>query len=383
MHIICNEYGFFLTQGNRVISSSILQSVNQFFSWWGAELASLVPQFNFKSNIDGKNSISININKDSFFINNNRNQSLLDASSKLSMEHVNEIKTLLDKEYSESGKVSLRINIDENIVLTRVITLPANTEENLYEVIQYEMDRYTPFSADEIYFDYKLEERIPEKNIIRVRLIVVKKEILDPVYKIIESSGLVLESIDVVNQETSDIRIHDVQFLRVLVGKRYNQKSSIKNLSFIAAGLLVLVAITPLVFNHIKIYQLSKELKKLEPTVVEVRKLQDEYQEVLDNVGYLMKIKEKNSSTIELLNLLTQVLPDHTHVQRMSLEGGVLSLQGLSASASELIPVIDEVGLFEDIRFAAPVTQSRTDNSERFSITAKLSAHQINRYAKE
>ena len=96
---------------------------------------------------------------------------------------------------------------------------------------------------------------------------------------------------------------------------------------------------------------------------------------MLGQVGYLIEIKEKNPSALELINILTQVLPDHTYVQRLALEDGLISLQGLSASASELIPIIDEIGLFEDIRFAAPVTQSNSENLERFSITAKLTSH--------
>lgn len=302
---------------------------------------------------------------------------MYEADSKLSMDHISEVQAVLDKEYSQSEKVSLQIDVLDSLVLTRNITLPANTEENLYEVIQYEMDRYTPFSADEVYFDYKIEERIADKDLLRVRLIVVKKEVLEPIKKIIESRNCTLERIDVINQENSEEKVNDVKFLRSLSSKSPNQKSPIKQLLFIALGLLVLISITSLILNYMQIYRLSMELKQLEPTVVEVRKLQDEYQKVLDQVGYLMEIKDKNPSSIELINELTRVLPDHTHVQRLALEGGLLSMQGLSASASELIPIIDDVGLFEDIRFAAPVTQNRADNSERFSITAKIIAHRV------
>ncbi len=95
-----------------------------------------------------------------------------------------------------------------------------------------------------------------------------------------------------------------------------------------------------------------------------------------DQVGYLIDVKHRNPSIIELLNLLTQAIPDHTYVQRLSLEGGLLSIQGLSASASDLIPIIDKSGMFDDIRFAAPVTQSGADGLERYSITAQIKAAQ-------
>ena len=38
-------------------------------------------------------------------------------------------------------------------VLQRNLTLPAAAEENLRQVLAFEMDRQTPFKADQIYFD--------------------------------------------------------------------------------------------------------------------------------------------------------------------------------------------------------------------------------------
>jgi general secretion pathway protein L len=137
----------------------------------------------------------------------------------------------------------------------------------------------------------------------------------------------------------------------------------------------MLTAITPLIINYLHINKLSQELEKLESTVSEVKQLQSEYQKMQEQVGYLVAIKEKNPSIIGVLNLLTEVTPDHTFVQRLSIEDGLLSLQGLSASASEFIPIIDKTGQFEDIRFSAPVTLSATDNLENYSITARLISH--------
>ena len=124
--------------------------------------------------------------------------------------------------------------------------------------------------------------------------------------------------------------------------------------------------------NYIQINKISSELESMEGTVKKVKQLQSEYQKMQNQVGYLVRIKENNPSIIEMLNLLTKVIPDHTYVQRLSLESGQLSIQGVSASASELIAIIDQTGLFDEIRFAAPVTQSGADGLERYSITANI-----------
>ncbi len=59
------------------------------------------------------------------------------------------------------------------------ITLPAPTEENLKDVLGYEMDRYTPFALEDVYFDYKIVTRDEANDSIQVLLMVVKKEVID------------------------------------------------------------------------------------------------------------------------------------------------------------------------------------------------------------
>ena len=43
--------------------------------------------------------------------------------------------------------------------LVRRVTMPAATEENLRQVLGFEMDRLTPFRADDVYFDYRVVSR--------------------------------------------------------------------------------------------------------------------------------------------------------------------------------------------------------------------------------
>ena len=333
----------------------------------------LLPGEKHSSHERSKESLLLKIARDEFQILNNNNQELLHVEQAITTSNSEQLKSLFKEEAAKKDDLALDIHISDSEVLTRCVSLPASTEENLYEVIQYEMDRYTPFSKEDVYCDYRIEDRIKEKELIKVLLIVIRKVVLNPVVDAIEDSGIHLKAIDVIDSQNPDRSLHNVKLLRsyVDIGKK-TKKSSIKWLAASAAGLLLLTGLTPLVINYMHISKLSSELAGLEKTVQKVKQLQAEHIKMQNQVGYLVNIKEKNPSIIELLNLLTQAIPDHTYVQRLSLEGGLLSIQGLSASASELIPVIDKSGMFDDIRFAAPVTQSGADGLERYSITAQI-----------
>ena len=322
----------------------------------------------------GRKTVILEIGKAAFKIVTENNQSLLQIGEDLSTKHIDQIKAVLDKESAATGNLTLRVNLDNSRVLAKIVTLPASTEENLHEVIKYEMDRYTPFSANDVYFDYRIEDRLAEKDLIKVLLLVVRKEILKPIESMVEDGVIALERINIINLSNANHSINDVKLLRTLSSANHHQ-STVKWLLVAAVGLIMLTANTPLIINYLHINKLSQELEKLESTVSEVKQLQSEYQKMQEQVGYLVAIKEKNPSIIGVLNLLTEVTPDHTFVQRLSIEDGLLSLQGLSASASEFIPIIDKTGQFEDIRFSAPVTLSATDNLENYSITARLISH--------
>jgi len=314
----------------------------------------------------------LKIARDEYQILNSNDKELLYEDRAITTSDSQDIKALLKAQLASQQELALNVHINESEVLTRHISLPDSTEENLYEVIQYEMDRYTPFSKDDVYFDYRIEDRLKEKELIKVLLIVVRKEMLDPVVRSIDDIDVHLQTIDVIDPLNPEQSLQNVKLLRSHSDLNKTKKSSIKWLVAAAAGLMLLTGITPLVINYIHITELESELAGLENTVQKVKQLQSEYTKMQHQVGYLVDVKERNPSVIELLNLLTQAIPDHTHVNRLSLEGGLLSIQGLSASASELIPIIDKTGMFDDIRFAAPVTQSGGDGLERYSITAQI-----------
>ncbi len=90
---------------------------------------------------------------------------------------VSNIEGFIDQ--TKSDRENLFLGIPGSKVIFKRITLPAPTEENLKEVLGYEMDRYTPFALDDVYFDYKIVARDEAHDSIHVLLMVVKKSVID------------------------------------------------------------------------------------------------------------------------------------------------------------------------------------------------------------
>ncbi|MFA5323785.1 MAG: PilN domain-containing protein [Smithella sp.] len=72
------------------------------------------------------------------------------------------------------------LGIQRDLTLLRYIELPIAVKENLRGTLLYEMEKYIPLPVSDIYFDCQIIEEDKEANRLKVLLIGVKKEIVDP-----------------------------------------------------------------------------------------------------------------------------------------------------------------------------------------------------------
>lgn len=89
-----------------------------------------------------------------------------------------------------SARDNIFIGIPRTTVLVQMPLLPAAVEENLRESVGYEIDKYTPFSYDDVYFDCHVLRRIPEAGMLQVLLITVKKQIIDEYLNLLKKIGI-------------------------------------------------------------------------------------------------------------------------------------------------------------------------------------------------
>ena len=76
--------------------------------------------------------------------------------------------------------------------------------------------------------------------------------------------------------------------------------------------------------------------------------------------------------TLEIINELTRIIPDDTWINRLNIKGQEVEIQGQSASAAALIPLIESSDLLRNPRFRSPVTKIPRLNTERFHLSAEV-----------
>ena len=96
----------------------------------------------------------------------------------------------------------------------------------------------------------------------------------------------------------------------------------------------------------------------------------------LDSAAAAMRTLERRKveapAGVMVLETLSQILPDHTYVTELRIEGDKLRVVGLTRDAPSLIGLIEQSGRFTRATFFAPTTRAPSDPGERFHIEARI-----------
>jgi general secretion pathway protein L len=86
----------------------------------------------------------------------------------------------------------------------------------------------------------------------------------------------------------------------------------------------------------------------------------------------LERRKHEALSSVIVLETLSNILPDHTYVTELRIEGDKLRVTGVTRDAPSLIRLMEQSPHFTRATFFAPTTRAPSDPGERFHIEARI-----------
>ncbi|MBW2708404.1 MAG: pilus assembly protein PilM [Deltaproteobacteria bacterium] len=81
---------------------------------------------------------------------------------------------------SQISPAAVFLGIPRNAAILRYLEFPIAVKENLRESLGYELEKYVPFSPEDIYFDFQIISEDKTAGRLQLLLVVVKKQTLSP-----------------------------------------------------------------------------------------------------------------------------------------------------------------------------------------------------------
>jgi len=359
---------------NNSIQNLRLRFVNgpagQFFQWWGEELRNAMPT-RFRARMQyarrrllmkmGEGDIALSVDDASSI--HSLDTFSTEGDTQLQQQRIREL-----LQQHELTEVSRDYLLPEAVVLRTQVVMPFAAEANLRQALAYEMDKHTPFQAEEVFYTWRILSRDREAGQIQFELFVTKREPVVTKVEILKKLGLAPTGVDVV----IDDRPLGINLLPEAMQHRIvNQQARVNwVIAAVTVFLMVFVMAQSLWLREHQIESIEDAIENVRAEAMAVQQIRKQIDDATEAAGFMQTHKIQNGYKVEMLAELTRILPSNTFLDRLSLHAETTQMQGKSDNAQSLIELINDSPHFENASFRGPTRLDNRSRKEIFDLSA-------------
>ena len=331
--------------------------------WWIDELTSMMPSGLRRWVQPHESSITVSFGVNSVLVGRNdaaesnpRHRIETDTPSE------NEVWSKIAEELGKirQGGERVAITPPPEAVLRRIFKVPRAAIHNLETVIGYEIENLTPFSLNEVNFDYQIVQSSSTLQQLSIDAAMITKETTNALYEKAQEYGLAPFSIEF--QES--ITPRPVPFV---FAKKWNGEGNsrvIYKANLVLAGLCLLLLSAniylPMARSQAEITRLDETLRQLAEQPGDHQVLQKRIDTLLQQRQFVTKQREVWVPVTPAIEKLTQVMPDNAWVMQFSMREARIDIQGFAENPQTLSTEIETEQNFGNVKFEARVSGNRT-----------------------
>jgi general secretion pathway protein L len=252
--------------------------------------------------------------------------------------------------------------------LFRPLELPRQAIDFLEGIVRAQIDRLTPWNAHEAVFGWT--RPVDADDRIKLSVVATARSTVSPYVSSLTGLGTnsVIVSTTVPPPDTAPVAVLTHRAQNAIGVSRLRR---ILAAVILASGVAALASVT---LGAMALDATDSELQDLSHKIAARRVAMRLGDGSSTNSAQraLAQRKQATPSSVLVLEALSKILPDHTFVTELHIEGDKLQLVGITRDAPSLIELIEQSAQFTRATFFAPTTQAPGDPGERFHIEARI-----------
>ena len=247
------------------------------------------------------------------------------------------------------------LRLPRGAVLSRDVLLPIAAMRDLQAVLGFEMDRLTPFAADEVYWGVSGITPDRARGRVSLTLSIVLRAPVEALLQTLARLGLTPSFIEI---ETGRIE---------LAARQPRQRHLRDALPALCGALFIACLAVPFIRQQMALNAAAQTIAAVQPAADTAQALRQQLVTAAAGRSAITQARRAGDA-LQVLSILTSAVPDGTWLSDLTLKSGDLSFDGQSANAAQLIGLLSAVPGLRNPSFTAPVTRTADGKADQFSM---------------
>ncbi len=269
----------------------------------------------------------------------------------------------------------VEILLNPGHVLFRTLDFPKQARDFLEGMIRAQIDRLTPWKANDAVFNWSEPSNAPNERI-ELILAATSKSKIQPLVRLASDLG----AASVAAYAEAAVRQGAPGKFKVFEASLQSAIGRTVDVPRILRIALLSTAVAAAASSAFAVYALGAldvERQQLQRQIAERRASLRLNQNAAAGSAQslLAKRKQTTPSSVMVLEAISRVLPDNTYVTELRIEGDKAQVVGISQDAPSLIRLMEQSPQFSRATFFAPTTRAQSDPGERFHIEVHVTPY--------
>lgn len=263
-----------------------------------------------------------------------------------------------------------KLLIDAGKALRCRLSLPDAAADRLREVAGFEIDRQTPFQADQVVYDARILSRDANGQL-SAELVVLPGAHLEAALAPLGGLAETLAAVDLAGPDGAPLGINLLPPER-----RFHQVDPARRINAILAATALLAlwfALWQALDNRrdaVEAFVSAIEVQRAEARQVSAQR--QRLDDAAEGAGFLVRQRAARPPVIDLLEDLSRRLPDETALERLNLNGNRLVIIGYSSRAPGTVARLQDSPYLRSPALSGAVQPDRISGRDRFTLTADV-----------